>query len=213
MWNGSPRTTTFVNSTRLDALILSSDVASTGNAEVTVETPPPGGGTTGPLAFQIVAARSGRNDSCASATPISNGTIRASISPYGDVDVYSFHGTAGHEVTIEIFAARLDLDGDPTNRDSYLDSMLELLDGTCPDPNPGDTSPGVIAWDDDIDPGVVQDSKIVVGSVPFPTSTDTGGKRPPTTLPYTGTYYIRVRDFRGDGRPDLIYDLSLSGAD
>ena len=36
---------------------------------------------------------------------------------------------------------------------------------------------------------------------------------PPTSLPYTGTYFIRVRDFRGDGRPDLIYELSLSGAD
>jgi hypothetical protein len=31
-------------------------------------------------------------------------------------------------------------------------------------------------------------------------------------LPYTGTYFLRVRDFRSDGRPDLIYDLSLMGA-
>jgi hypothetical protein len=31
-------------------------------------------------------------------------------------------------------------------------------------------------------------------------------------LPTTGKYFIRVRDFRGDGRPDLIYDLQLSGA-
>ena len=30
---------------------------------------------------------------------------------------------------------------------------------------------------------------------------------------YDGTYYIRVSDLRGDGRPDFIYDLSLSGAD
>jgi len=211
LWNGSPRTTTFISSTRLDALILSSDVASTGSRPVTVENPPPGGGTTALLTFTIVAAPTGRNDTCADAQPIPNGRIRASISPYGDVDVYSFHGTVGHQVTIEIFAARLDLDGDPTNRDSYLDSVLELLDDTCPDPVLNGTN--ALAFNDDINPGVVQDSLIRVSSDPFPSTTDSGGKRPPTALPYTGTYFIRVRDFRGDGRPDLVYDLSLSGAD
>ena len=70
-----------------------------------------------------------------------------------------------------------------------------------------------LAWDDDIDPGVVQDSLIRISSDPFPATTDSGGKRAPTALPYTGTYFIRVRDFRGDGRPDFIYDLTLSGAD
>ena len=48
----------------------------------------------------------GQNDSCtggvAGTTAISNGRIRASISPYGDVDVFSFQGTAGNQVTIEI---------------------------------------------------------------------------------------------------------------
>lgn len=117
-------------------------------------------------------------------------------------------------MTIEIFAnaGRLDLDGDPTNRDSYLDSVVELLNDTCPAPQLGGASPSILAFSDDIDPGVVQDSLIRVSSDPFPSVTDAGGKRPPTTLPYTGTYFIRVRDFRGDGRPDLIYELSLSGA-
>ena len=137
----------------------------------------------------------GRNDACSGATAISNGTIRASISPYHDIDVYSFDGTVGKQVTIEIFAnaGRLDLDGDPTNVDSYLDSMVELLDDTCPDALLDGTN--ALAFSDDIDPGVVQDSLIQN-----------------FTLPYTGTYFIRVRDFRGDGRPDLIYELSLSGA-
>ena len=31
--------------------------------------------------------------------------------------------------------------------------------------------------------------------------------------PTTGTYYVHVADLRGDGRPDLLYELSLSGAD
>ena len=153
----------------------------------------------------------GGNDTCtagstAGTTPISNGRIRASISPYGDIDVYSFQGTAGAEVTIEIFAQRLDLDGDPTTQDSYLDSIIELLDSSC-------TS---IAVNDDIDPTIIVDSRISVSSTPFPppcSYTPCGDIPPPTTsLTYTGTYYIRVRDLRGDGRPDLIYELSLSGA-
>jgi hypothetical protein len=130
------------------------------------------------------------NDVCtpgstAGTTPISNGTIRASISPYGDIDVYSFQGTAGAQVTIEIFAQRLDLDGDASTQDSYLDSILELLDSNC----------NQLTYNDDISPAVIVDSRIKN-----------------YTLPSDGTYFIRVRDFRGDGRPDLIYELSLSGA-
>jgi hypothetical protein len=145
------------------------------------------------------AGNLGRNDACtagttAGTTPISNGTIRASISPYGDIDVYSFHGTAGKQVTIEIFAQRLDLDGDSSTRDSEMDSILELLDSTCP--AAALNGNGTLAWNDDITSGTLQDSRIQ-----------------DFTLPYTGLYFIRVRDFRGDGRPDLIYDLSLSGAD
>jgi hypothetical protein len=156
----------------------------------------------GTRALSIVvhaAGNLGRNDACTAGTTdgttqISNGRFRASISPYGDVDVYSFHGTAGHQVTIEIFAQRLDLDGNPNTRDSQMDSVLELLDDSCPTATPNGTS--ALAWNDDITTGTLQDSLIQN----FP-------------LPYTGLYFIRVRDFRGDGRPDLIYELSLSGAD
>lgn len=142
------------------------------------------------LSILVRAAGLGSNDSCTAGTTggttsISNGRIRASISPYGDIDVYSFQGRAGAQVTIEIFAQRLDLDGDSATRDSYLDSVLDLLDSNC----------SLLTFNDDIDPGVVQDSLIQN-----------------YVLPYSGTYFIRVRDFRGDGRPDLIYELSLSGA-
>ena len=135
----------------------------------------------------------GRNDFCtagsaAGTTQISNGTIRASLSPYGDVDVYSFQGTAGHQVTIETFAQRLDLDGNPATRDSQADTILELLDGNC----------SRITFNDDIVMGDMQDS--LIQNFTLPSSPG-------------GLFFIRVRDFRGDGRPDLIYDLSLSGAD
>jgi hypothetical protein len=139
-----------------------------------------------PLDIILRAENLGRNDTCNSATPITNGMIRASLSPYGDIDVYSFHGTAGNAITIETFAQRITLYGDPTSRDIYLDSFLEILDSECVQ----------LSYNDDISLGTLQDSLIS-----------------DYELPYSGNYFIRVSDLRGDGRPDFIYDLQLSGAD
>lgn len=55
-WNGSPLTTTFVNSLQLTAPITAAMVASVGTANVTVTNPAPGGGTTAALSFTIVSA-------------------------------------------------------------------------------------------------------------------------------------------------------------
>jgi IPT/TIG domain/Bacterial pre-peptidase C-terminal domain len=193
-WGGASRTTTFLSSTQLTAAVTASDIATSGTIQVTVFNPFPGGGTSGSRTFTIGAAVPlGRNDFCTSGsaagtTQISNGTIRASFSPYGDVDVYSFQGTAGHQVNIETFAQRLDLDGNSATRDSQADTILELLDGNC----------SRITSNDDIVMGDMQDS--LIQNFTLPSSPG-------------GLYFIRVQDFRGDGRPDLLYDLSLSGAD
>lgn len=52
-WNGSPRATSFVNSTQLTAVITAADLANVGNATVTVFTPPAGGGESNPLLFSV----------------------------------------------------------------------------------------------------------------------------------------------------------------
>ncbi|ABQ89655.1 beta strand repeat-containing protein [Roseiflexus sp. RS-1] len=52
-WNGSDRLTTFVSSTRLEAAISASDVATAGTANVTVFNPTPGGGESGAVTFTI----------------------------------------------------------------------------------------------------------------------------------------------------------------
>jgi hypothetical protein len=52
-WNGSPRATTFVNSSRLTAAILSSDLAAVGTANVTVTSLAPGGGRSNSVLFNI----------------------------------------------------------------------------------------------------------------------------------------------------------------
>jgi hypothetical protein len=54
-WNGASRTTTYVNTTTLQAAILASDVATIGTGSVSVLTPPPGGGTSLAVSFPIVA--------------------------------------------------------------------------------------------------------------------------------------------------------------
>ena len=55
-WNGSPRTTTFVSSSQVRASITGADIAAVGTAQVSVTTPPPGGGTSGSLTFTIAPA-------------------------------------------------------------------------------------------------------------------------------------------------------------
>jgi uncharacterized protein (TIGR03437 family) len=55
-WNGSNRTTAFVNANQLQASIFASDVAVAGIAQVTVFSPPPGGGLSNAVNFTITAA-------------------------------------------------------------------------------------------------------------------------------------------------------------
>jgi hypothetical protein len=53
LWNGSPRVTIFDNTTTLTAEVLSTDIANAGVANIEVETPQPGGGTTTFIVFTI----------------------------------------------------------------------------------------------------------------------------------------------------------------
>ena len=147
-----------------------------------------GSTVTGTLAVTVRGAAPGRNDACGptTASPISNGVIRASLSPYGDVDVYRFQAGAGARITAGILAQRLSLSGDPTSPDIFLDSFLEILDSDC----------ARMTYNDDLELGVVLDSGISNFYISTP-----------------GTYYLRVSDLRGEGRPDFIYELELSGAE
>ncbi len=52
-WNGNARTTRF-DGFRLTASIPASDIAEAGMAQITVFNPPPGGGTSNPVAFNVV---------------------------------------------------------------------------------------------------------------------------------------------------------------
>lgn len=52
-WNGNARATTFVSSTQLTAAILATDIATAGTANVIVNNPAPGGGSSNPASFTI----------------------------------------------------------------------------------------------------------------------------------------------------------------
>ncbi len=52
-WNGVLRPTQFVDSTQLQVMLTADDVANGGTGEISVLTPPPGGGMTNPLLFTV----------------------------------------------------------------------------------------------------------------------------------------------------------------
>ncbi len=55
-WNGAARMSTVISSTSITAQITAADIATAGSAVVTVSSPAPGGGASGPLTFTITAA-------------------------------------------------------------------------------------------------------------------------------------------------------------
>jgi len=160
------------------------------------------------LAPATGAGRLGRNDTIGNATPLSNGTYRASISPLvdppglttanPDIDVYKLQASGGAIVAVEITAQRL-------TPSSFLDSVIEITDGIGPDPgsrlttcrSPGSTT-GLFnepCVNDDI--GFFTTDSRLEFQVPAGPAL---------------TFYVRVLDFRGDARPDFVYTISITGA-
>lgn len=155
------------------------------------------------LTLNVLAA-AGRNDTIATATPLSNGAYFATISPISDppglpakpdVDIYSITADPGAVVHLETIANRL-----PSN--SPLDTVIELTDAsgirlqTCSTSATGPfTTP---CMNDDIITGISTDS-LLFFQVP---SAATG----PVTV------FLKVLDFRGDARPDMVYALQIDGA-
>lgn len=95
-FNGLTRTTTFVSSVQLTAIILASDIATTGTASITVFNPAPGGGTSNSQTLII-------NDSTAtSSVPTSPTIVQTPIGVSSAPAFASFGGQAYPGGTIEI---------------------------------------------------------------------------------------------------------------
>ena len=147
----------------------------------------------------------GRNDTAATATPIGNGMITATISPYidppatpvpGDNDYYKLVSLSVNTVHVETFAQRA-WSGNP------LDTVIEIVDGngvrltTCRQPGNASTNFTSACVNDDITNPPTTDSALDL-QVPGAANTAT-------------TFYVHVLDWRGDARPDMNYQLQVSG--
>jgi len=163
-----------------------------------------------------VSSTIGRNDSILNATPVSSGTYTVSISPYADPadtgnpdsDYFKVQGLAGTVVKIETLAAQL-------QPPSPLDTVIEIVDGTgtrfstCKDPG-NDSFTGPLTGDftrsdfddicinDDIELGVETDSMLEFDI--------------PGAAGEIVTFYVHVLDYRGDARPEFVYQIKITGA-
>jgi hypothetical protein len=146
-----------------------------------------------------------RNDTPATATPLSNGTYRATISPMDDGsggflpdnDYYVLTANPGAVVSIEITADRLL----PPSR---LDSVIEIVDANGVRFNTCNVTAlygfGMSCMNDDIQSASpTRDSKLYFQAPGAPGD-------PPVT------FYVRVLDWRGMARPDFAYTITISGA-
>jgi hypothetical protein len=88
-WNGSSRTTSFVNSSQLTASILATDVSVAGTASVTVSSPAPGGGVSNTALFPIAVSRATLSFSTAELTVGTNpaATYVADVNGDGKPDI------------------------------------------------------------------------------------------------------------------------------
>jgi len=163
--------------------------------------------------ISVLSVPLGRNDSIATATPLGNGTLSASLSPFADPvdaetgtpdsDYYRVVATAGSVVTIKVNALT-----------SAMDPVLEMTDAngtrlqTCIDVGndnppadvPPDTTPAAYddeCLNDDIDLGNIINSELKL-QVPGAQGTQ-------------ATFYAHVLDWRGDARPDMGYGITASG--
>ncbi|MGH8241914.1 MAG: Ig domain-containing protein [Steroidobacteraceae bacterium] len=147
-----------------------------------------------PFSITINATSLGRNNTIADATPLGNGTYSASISPSGDPngilapdeDYYAITTTAASTVTVDINAVS---DGSP------LDSVIEIVNSagvqlaSCV--SPAFTS-DCVHDDEDTGQGLL-DSFLQV------------------RVPADTTFFIHVVDWGSNARPDMRYELVISG--
>jgi hypothetical protein len=148
----------------------------------------------------VVADKQPRNDAISSATALSNGQWSTSISPYHDAsangpdeDYYALTAPGGSFVSINIFAQRIN---------SPMQPVLEIVDQngqrfrTCSDAGISAvfTNP---CMSDEIIAEQTLDAMLTF------------------KVPGTGTqkFFVHVLDWRGDARPDMLYQMAVFGAD
>jgi large repetitive protein len=160
-----------------------------------------------------------RNDSIATATPFPFGASRASLSPFGDpagtshpdVDYYKIVSTGGKIVSIA--AGPVILFSGTRPYEDEIQPVIEIIDSngfrytTCNDPA-DDNQPAGSPIPSDPTPNGFDDPCMNISSLnPGPWFANLLFRVPGTG---TVTFYVRVFDFRGDARPDLVYNFGAT---
>ena len=181
-WNGSARSTTFVNSSQLTASILASDIAKPGSGQVTVVSPGPGGGTSNTIPFEVTRPISlftfNRSDhSAGSGVP---SVVTGDFNGDGNLDIAAV-GLYQRFVSIYLGNGhgRFQHRGDyPTGQDNANDSLVV----------------GDFNGDGKLD--------LAVRGVSVLLGNGDGSFQPPLVYP-AGDAAVAVGDFNGDGKLDL----------
>jgi large repetitive protein len=155
-----------------------------------------------------VAQPLGRNDTVTSATPIGNGLISATISPYidppdnaplaADGDYYKLVSLAGTGAPVH-----METQAQRSNTANPLDTVIEIVDGngnrysTCRQPGDNSSTFTSACINDDIGGNSSLDSALDF--------------QVPGTTNSAITFYVYVLDWRGNARPDMNYALVVSG--
>jgi hypothetical protein len=95
-WNGSPRTTTFISSSSVQAAISAADIATAKTALITVVNPAPGGGTSNMVYFPVTnpeATVSVALDSGLTASNGAGGIVAADFNGDGILDIVAAEGS------------------------------------------------------------------------------------------------------------------------
>jgi len=197
-WNGSSRTTTFVNSSKLTAAIPASDIASPTTATITVVSPAPGGGVSNPQYFQVAFSLSQLSWTSFDLTGQNPTTSRIVGGDFNSDSKLDWAVAMGSRVFVI-----------PGNGDGTFGSPIPAF-------GPAGTITGLYAADvnsdsklDLIVTGPLSTSSFFVatmlgngdGTFQTPIETDFTG-----TIPATGV----LADFDGDGVLDLVYANSTS---